>query len=215
MSGLLEMALVVGAVFAASFFLGRFLTSVRRRPREGFVLEPNARLKLLTPSGAYRCHLESFDPSGIRISSPIHRDSYVPLSVGEMVVVQTPLDGALLTFRTEVLERDSRTHTMRLARPTTIRRTERRCEPRLRTVQGQPATLNGARAAMVDVSAWGARVLTAELVAPGETVEVVLPSGIGAVRGWVLEATSAAFGTRLGREVRIRFEDSLAGLVLQ
>ena len=213
MSNLSDLLILTGTVFLGSYLLARALSAFRAKPRERLPILLDAKLKLLTSSGAYRCHVEEVGKDGIVVTSPLYRDAYVPLRIGESVVVQTPHDGALITFRTEITARDAQTHQLTLAMPSTFRRTDRRCEPRLKSVEGKAALINGTKAAMVDVSAWGARILTSEALTPGEMVRVELPSGIGEAMGWVLESIPVAMGARLTRAVRIRFEDPLSGLV--
>lgn len=199
--------------------LGSFLLTklaLRSKPvnHERLELPEGSVLRLITPSGGYRSHFKSSDEDGICVSAPLHDNRYIPLRIGESVVVQAPGFDGLLTFRTQVTHRDSQSHQLILALPENIRRTNRRCEIRIKSVTNQSAKLNGKGAQVQDLSAWGAKVRTNERISAGDMIELELNTEFGTTRGYALESRTAAFEGNLGREIRIRFEEPLAGLLV-
>ena len=213
MSEVVDLLLLFVLVASLSFLVTRSALSAKRVRTTDLELADGQVFRLLTTSGNYRSHLITTKAGSMRVSAPLHRDSHVPLRVGESVVVQSPGFDSLLTFRTTVIERDSDTHELTLAPPTSFRRTDRRCEPRLLTVQGQPAAINKGTASLCDLSAWGAKLTTGERVAAGDYVSVELPSEFGEAHGYALEVRTTSWEGRLCSEVRIRFEEPLSGLL--
>ena len=201
-----EMLATLGIVVAGSYLVTRAV--MLSRPSPSKVAIPNgAKLKLLTPSGAYRCHVEKTDKTGIVTSAPLFRDSYVPLRIGEKVVVQVALQDRLLTFHTSVLSRDGVYHRVTLAHPKAFRWTERRSEVRTRLPRHSDAMVNGVAASLVDVSPTGVRIHTLALMNAGDFVEIAVPSSGSTLAGWVLGSSPVAIGNRMGRELRIRLDD--------
>lgn len=196
------------AVFATALVCG-FLFSwqvVARRSRpikHDFV--EGARFKLVTPTGAYRCYVERVTSKGIQVSAPLHRDSYVPLRVGDLVLVQTATPDGLYTFRTAVTHRMIETHSLLLGHPSTIRKTERRSYPRQTPIGDGRCKLNGVTSQLCDFSEFGAKIVSECLVEPGDSVIVELPDGMGEVYGWALDSMPVSGK----REARIRFQDPL------
>lgn len=200
-------------VVGLSYLLTRAAMKTKRVKTSDLELVDGQVLRLITPSGSYRTHLVATRSGSLLISAPLHRDRYVPLRVGEKIVVQSPGFDSLLTFHTTVTDRDSVTHELTLSPPTWFRRTDRRCEPRFLAVKGEHASLNRKPAVLQDLSAWGAKLITSERVSPGDYVAVQLPSEYGEARGYALEVRSSAWEGRSCCEVRIRFEEPLSGLV--
>lgn len=203
-------------LFVTSALLAFGLTKWAHRrktvPVEDLQLPGGQTLRLLTASGGYRCHLLDQSPKGLVVSAPLHRDCHVPLRVGEDLVVQSPGFDSLLTFRTKVVERDPLTHQLKLALPSSMRRTDRRCEPRIKNPGDGRAEVNGRSSILCDVSGWGAKILTLEPVRAGDLVNVSLPGDYGTALAYALEVRTSAHEGRLCKEVRLRFDEPLAGL---
>lgn len=175
-------------------------------------LEANVPVRLLGSGGCYRCHYLRTDGKKLVFSSPLQADRYVPLRVGEKVLVQAPGNGHYLAFRSEVLRNNSERHEIFLRSPSCIRRIDRRAEYRSTGCAGEDVLLNGDTAAIVDLSANGACVLAASVPDAGERIILSLPTGNSHAFGWVLDSVPAAFGRRKGHKVRIRFFEPLSGL---
>ncbi len=190
-----------------------YLFANRRKIRPTLPAIPEGTsIRLVGPSGAYRSTLVMVDHNGIVLTSPMHRNSHVPLRVGDSLMVQVPLASGVLTFRSTVTERDAKTHQFTLETPVASKLIERRTEGRDKRFEGTGVVVNGVSATLVDLSAGGAKLVTSEFVKAGEVVRVQLPSGMGVVMGWALESTATAQGHLAARELRVRFETPLAGL---
>ena len=169
-------------------------------------------MRLVGPGGAYRCHFMREENELMVVSSPLQADRFVPIRVGEKLLVQVPSDDCLLSFSTTVVSRDSEKHELVIKSPATLRRIERRSEFRSERLAGEDVLFDGEVAALVDLSAAGACVVTRRRPKSGDRVRIVLPqSGLDAF-GWALESSQAAFGIHSGYKVRVQFEEPLAGL---
>ncbi len=170
-------------------------------------------IKILTPTGGYRSTLVRQSEQGLVVSSPLYDNRYIPLRVDDFVVVQIPSFGGLVTFRSQIIDRNSMTHEFLLEQPLRIRKTNRRCEDRIKSVAGRAVKINGQFGEMEDLSASGMRVRTSERVVPGDLVTIELIDQNELTTGYALESRTAAIDGQLGREVRIRFVEPLAGLI--
>lgn len=175
-------------------------------------LPVNSKARLVGAKGAYRSYYLRRMPEGLVFSPPLQRDQYTPLRIGESVMVQLPVEGGVITFCTKVLSRAADTEEFVLEHPQTFRRADRRIERRDTTCAGTLAALNGSQAVMKDLSAGGARVVTACRVQPGDTARLELPLGMGEAYGWVVAAHPGVIEGRQGIEARIQFQKPLSGL---
>lgn len=204
----------MAALFLGSFGVSYLIGLLFRRRRSRLPnLTVGASCRLVGPGGVYRSHLESVSRDGLVFSAPLQRDHFVPIRVGEALVVQIPVAEGVVSFRSVVCSRDSDSHTFRLATPTHFRRVERRSEPRDMSVNGQIIALNGSEASLENLSAGGARVTTPLVVKPGERIAVQLGMTETQCQGWALESVPAHLGNQPARSVRVRFEAPLSGLV--
>ncbi|HXH59766.1 MAG TPA: flagellar brake domain-containing protein, partial [Fimbriimonadaceae bacterium] len=192
-----------GGTLLASYCIFAYFTSRRER----FELPANTPVRLLGPGGAYRCHFLRRDEERLVFSSPIQADHYVPIRTGERLLVQAPGDNCLVSFRSEVAERDPDTHEIVLEEPEHIRRVERRTNKRSSALNGEDALLNGDIATLIDICTTGAAIITRRRTNPGERVNLVLPVTNLDTYGWALESSQAAFGIHPGYKVRIQFEE--------
>lgn len=203
--GYFALALALGAVIGSVF-------SKRRRPgRPRIKIAQSAKARLVGPQGVYRCYFVADEAAGLVFSSPLQRDNYVPLRVGEPFMVQIPTTDGVITFRTEVLSRDATTHQFVVAYPDTYRMIDRRAELRETVFDGHEATINGHAALLCDLSPSGAKLVTQGELIAGESVTVTLPDGRGTCDGWALESIPGAFGNAPGRVVRVRFAEPICG----
>jgi hypothetical protein len=201
--------LLFGGSVLASYGVAWLLSARKHR----YTITPGVAMRLVGPGGAYRCHFVRQEGEEIEVSSPLQADRYVPIRVGEKLLVQVPSGDCLLSFSTVVLSRDSEKHALVLRAPSTLRRIERRTERRSERLAGEDVLFDGEMASLVDLSAAGACVVTRKRPKSGARVRIVLPqSGLDAF-GWALESSQAAFGIHAGYKVRVQFEEPLAGLV--
>lgn len=215
MTEVLSMIGLFAVVFGTSLALTYLFTHLRANKRENVSLPEGAKVRMVGAGGSYRCYFARSEPKGLVFSAPLQRDRYVPLRVGDSLIVQAPFEGGLLTFSGEIIERSAEAHEIMVAHPKIVRRMDRRSEARDTTCRGSEALLNGMAAKMVDLSAGGARVLAGGTVKPGEIVTLELPLGLGAVPGWALESLPAAWMDRQGSEIRIQFQQPLVGLAVK
>lgn len=209
---ILQMVGLLAAVFAVSM-VASWVLARKNRNRVTFVpLSENARVRMVGPGGTYRCYYLRRTKKGLFFSAPLQRDEYVPVRVGESLMVQAPIADSLVTFRSSVVSRDGESHEFCIAHPVRMRQVDRRSEARDKSVQGSIVRLNGDSASLVDLSAGGARIVSNSDVLPGDTVFVDLPDELGSVQGWALESVPSQFGGATTREFRIRFEEPLSGL---
>lgn len=199
-------------VFGASAALSYGYTYLRNRRRPGLNLPVNSKARLVGAKGAYRSYYLRSLPEGLVFSSPLQRDRFAPLRIGESVMVQLPVEGGVVTFCTKVLSRTPESEEFVVEHPQTFRRADRRIEPRDTTCAGTLATLNGSQAVMKDLSAGGARVVSTSRVQPGDTARLELPLGMGEAYGWVVAAHPGVIEGRQGIEARIQFQKPLSGL---
>ena len=199
-------------LFAGSILITYGVAWLIAARRHRYKITEGVAMRLVGPGGAYRCHFVKQEGDQIEVSSPIQADRFVPIRVGEKLLVQVPSDECLLSFSTVVLSRDSDKHQLILKAPATLRRIERRSERRSERLSGEDVLFDGEIASLVDLSAAGACVVTRKRPQAGARVRVVLPqSGLDAF-GWAVESTQAAFGIHPGYKVRVQFEEPLAGL---
>lgn len=198
-------------VFAGSIVLG-YVVGLLRNGRRVPAPAVGVQLRLKSPSGVYRARLLRAEKGGWWLSSPLQRNAYVPLRVGESLVVEAPSSVGAMVFHTEVLERDATTHQFRVRPPREVREVERRLEYRHKSFLGRPFKANGEPAELVDLSASGARFLTLAAAAKGDDLRLELPEPFGTVVGWVLETEPASLGSRTGSLVRVRLATPLEGL---
>ena len=208
----LQMVGLLAVVFTVSMVVSYFLTAKNRKQVTFVPLTENCRVRMVGPGGSYRCYFVRRTKKGLVFSAPLQRDRYVPVRVGESMMVQAPVADSLVTFRSSVISRDAETHEFVLETPTRIRQVDRRSERRDEQFSGSIIRLNGEPASLVDLSAGGAKVISNSAVLAGDSVAVELPDDFGLVYGWALETLPSATGTAVTREVRVRFEEPLSGL---
>ena len=209
---LLQMVGFLSVVFAVSMAVSYAITA---RNRKNLVLVPipvTTRVRMVGPGGAYRCYFIRQTKQGLVFSAPLQRDHYVPVRIGEMVMVQAPLADCIVTFRSSILSRNAETHEFTVALPERLRHVDRRVEKRDSTLNGAIVRVNGEAGRLVDLSASGAKLIVPGDVRPGDTVTVDLPMEFGTAYGWALETLPTACGRTIHREVRVKFEEPLSGL---
>ncbi|MCG9895820.1 MAG: flagellar brake protein [Fimbriimonadaceae bacterium] len=211
-----ELASALGlflVVFGLSYTVSFIFSRDRRRSR-GLGLDPHAKVRLVSAGGAYRCYFLREESAGIVLSTPLQRDRYVPLRVGDTLIVQVPQGDGLISFTSEVQSRSIETHELVISRPKLIRHMERRSEVRDSRLEGAEAGVNGQEAWVQNLSAGGACLVTHAPVLPGDIVSLRLPESGGAIEAWVLDSIPGAIGNRQGRRVRLLFQKPLDGLRL-
>lgn len=212
MNDILQMVGLLAVVFGISMGLSYAVSARNRKHIQLVPIPENTSCRVIGPGGVYRCYFLRRSKKGLVFSAPLQRDSYVPVRLGEVMMVQAPMADSIVTFRAAVCARDADTHEFTVDNPDRIRHINRRAEDRDTSLEGTIVNVNGTPAALVDLSACGAKVVVADVVRPGDSVCLDLPEDYGVAHGWALESTPTADGRRLARCVRIRFEQPLSGL---
>jgi hypothetical protein len=196
-SFLLLFGLSVGIAFA----LGLAVRALRRTPRP----LPNGQLRIRSGASVYRARFLGETAQGWTFSAPLQRNAYVPLRVGEPLIIEAPSERGLLRFRTMLIDRCHDSATMVAQRPAQVHVEERRANRRLYDLKDAAVTVEGHRAELINISACGACVSLAHGLQPGERIRVDLPWREEPCFAWVLDAERS-----LGKAVaRLRFEEEV------
>jgi hypothetical protein len=194
---------LLGLSIAASW-AGFALWNRLRGPVE---LEEGALLRLRAEGAVYRSRVLHAAKDGIVIAAPMQRDAHIPLREGSRLLVETPTPRGLLIFRSSIVSRNRRDHSITLCTPSSAflanRRTCRRICPRdpvAVLIEDQPSRL-------IDVSEEGARLRYRDRVSRGERLRIAMPGLSDQIYGWVLEASPEPY--QGGTDVRVRFEDRI------
>jgi len=131
--------------------------------------------------------------------------AYVALRTGDQVYVEAPGFGEAFTFRTQVVDRDSKTRVLTLKRVKQPVAHNRRDQGRIKSEE--KITLNGVPSLLLDQSAGGAKVLTAADLSAGDVVR--LESATEPTRmAFALEVLPDTLDGRLASCVRLIFADA-------
>jgi len=105
--------------FIAALLVGAGVSAAVRRVRHRAPLAPprGSALRIRAERAVYRTRFLGEVVTGWEFAAPLQRDAYVPLRVGERLVVEAETRHGRMLFRSEVLSRDPETGSMILARP--------------------------------------------------------------------------------------------------
>ncbi|MBL8040917.1 MAG: flagellar brake protein [Chthonomonas sp.] len=197
--------------FVTSLAIGAGVSHFRLRRRRHVLdtVRPETIVRLRSLSGMYRARFLTKDRAGIHISSPMQRDFFVPLRVGEEVSIEVPIDKGVVVFKSEVVSRDTGNHTFCLRAPAVPALINRREEARTERFHGEQAFINEEPAELVDVSRSGARLLSFCRHEPGDVVRVAIPRFDASQLAHVMDCTPAPLQDRQGFQLRLRFIDPL------
>lgn len=194
----LSLFFAVGFIFALS--VAWLFVKVAQRVNQQQVPRPGAVLRIRASSGMYRSHMVGLSDSVWTISAPIQRDTYVPLRVGEELVIEAACNSGALIFRSQIVAREADSHTLLIQKPSKVHAVERRGHRRWPHLCGAEVKLEGQTSRLIDLSEGGAKVKTGYQTHKGDRVRMNLPDG-QEVYGWVI--------SRDGDEARLRFEELL------
>ena len=205
-----DFILRTAGLFAGSTLGGFGLMKLFTRKKPP-VPEINAVLRIVTSGAAYRSHFVGVTPEGWTFTPPLQRDNYVPLKVGEPMIVETVMAGGVMIFQTFLKARHERPSILVAAVPKTWRLEDRRDALRIGEVGLLQTKLDGDRVGLIDISACGARIRSQAARTPGDRVKLEIAGMAEAIYAWVLDTTRK--GDRY--VVRLRFEEAadLQGLM--
>src|ERR1044072_9376507 len=160
MQDLVSLILFFATGFTLSFGVAGVKVKIAKRQRKQAEPEAGAICRIRAASGMYRSQVVRLGRSAWVVSAPLQRDSYVPLRVGEEVVIEAAGKRAAFVFRSEIIARDATTHELTLTRPDTVHEVERREHKRWPHLVGTKMSIVGVNARILDLSHGGARVET-------------------------------------------------------
>ncbi|HVT10913.1 MAG TPA: flagellar brake protein [Fimbriimonadaceae bacterium] len=198
MENLVSLLVFFATGFAVAVAAAWLFVKVALHFRQKLIPPVGSILRIRATSGSYRSTLMKLGGSVWTISAPLQRDSYVPLRVGEEVVIEAASSRGALLFRSTIVARHTQPHSFTIRRPEKIHQVERREHKRWPHLAGESVKLEGQNGRIIDLSEGGARIQSAYRTHKGDRVRLDLPWG-EAIYGWVLSAE--------GNETRMRFED--------
>lgn len=193
--------------FGCSFGLAYALVAFKRRGAEALPDPRDTLVKLRTVDGVYRANVVRASANEWIISSPIQRDRYVPLRVGDSLTVEWPTQRGIVMFRSKVVARDAVDHTFGIEAPAGEKPLERRSGIRSQEFPIDRLSFDGLPAELVDIGERGCRLRCRSAYLPGTRVRLDLPWHNGPVFAAVLESREACFDGKAGAEIRVVFED--------
>lgn len=199
----LELVSYFALLFVLSAGLSYCFVAVRRT-RSCVPLLPDSTLCIRSGASMYRSRFLRASDEGVVIQAPLSRDSFVPLRVGEDLIVWAPTTQGLRQFETRVLARNADSHEFILETPRKMRPVERRRARRNSNFPCDGIALEGRPAILLDLSDVGAKVAVNTPLKRGERISVDIP-WIGTAFGWVLDCKQGSSR----HIVRLRFEETL------
>lgn len=196
----------VSAAFAYLLTLA-FVRRQSRRQFEFFAAGAPARMK--TSDGVFRTRFAGTGSNGLHFTSPIQRDHFHPIGVGEKVTLEVPMSGGVAIFRSEVVARILTSHELVVRVPERLH-----CQERREAVRSDARTkeirVENQAAWLCDLAPNGLRLVRDGVLRQGERIKVEMPCLTEPVYAWVLECSSN-FERMMGTHViRARFEEPVA-----
>src|SRR4051794_19366593 len=105
---MLELARLSGTValiLASSIGVAYALTAFARLARSVPSPIPNGQLRIRSGASMYRARFLGETRDGWTFTAPLQRDAYVPLRIGEALVIEAPSERGILRFRTVIIDR--------------------------------------------------------------------------------------------------------------
>ena len=196
---------IVGA-FALSMSLGYLFTQLAQRRSRPIAFQPGRKIRLACEQGVFSVRIDSQKNRVLWLDAPLQANSHVPLRVGTKVYLEIPMETGVAKFRTEVTERESQSHTLKVEIPADVLREERRTEERHYFPDGLVTRLNSRPAIVNNLSSGGACILSREEVSAGDWVILDLPDEPERY-ACVLESRPDALDGRLASKIRVVFAD--------
>ncbi len=204
MQEILTLLASFSAVFAVGYIGGRGYMALRSMGNKSAQTPvENAKVRMKTSDALYRCRLVSKDGSSWTFTAPMHRDNYVPVSVGESVKCEVVANGGLLIFETKVIARKSIEGTIVVAAPKSVKLDNRRMNLDRREVD-MDVVVAGKNGAVIDLSPGGARVKIQGFEREGNMVRIDLPSGESRC-ATVVDSKNDQFGS----VIRLKFDEPI------
>jgi hypothetical protein len=202
--------LLIAGVFAGSAALGFLFVKVLRR-KQPPLPKVNAVLRIVSSGTVYRAHFCGEKPGGWAFTPPLQRDAYVPIRVGEPIIIETVMDGGIAIFRTTLKERSTHPPMLIAEKPSFWHTEDRRDSTRIEDIGHINASLDGDKVKLLDLSACGARIRSQARHKEGERVKLDIPGFAESIYGWILDMERK--GDRYILRMRFEQETDLSTLV--
>ncbi len=197
MKNLLGLSLQLGALFVSSVGIAYASFSLSRKRKLACLPKPGQMIRMRGLSGFYRSRFIAAGDKVWEISLPVQRDNFVPLRVGEEIVVEASTPKGALIFRTKVFGGEvgpSRIQILAPANPQLVERREYARDPKFK---GEKVKVDSLAARVIDYSQGGICLQSARTLNRGDQVRIELPWQEEPVDAWVLDSE--------GLKVRLRF----------
>jgi hypothetical protein len=177
MQEILILLVSFSAVFGLGIVIAKSYLTFRAKPRkDAYTPVDNAKVRIKTSTALYRCRHVSTDTNGWVFTAPMHRDNYVPVSVGEEITCEVVARGGVLLFATKVIARKAIEGTIVVAVPKSVKLDDRRDKTDRAEVEME-VVVSGKTGEVMDISPSGARVKIQGFEREGNMVRIDLPSG--------------------------------------
>ncbi|MGV3615870.1 MAG: flagellar brake protein [Fimbriimonas sp.] len=115
------------AAFIVALAFGAAISTLVRRLRAPAMPVPSAgaSLRIRADAAVYRSRFLEATAEGWVFAAPLQRDAYVPLRVGEDLVVEAEEEDGRLIFRSQLVQRCAETGRMVMSRPKNVFRADR------------------------------------------------------------------------------------------
>ncbi len=173
MQDLAELIGYFAILFAAAAGMG-YWVSQRRLGRPIKALPEGCVVRVKSGNHLYRSRFVESNQEGWVFSAPLSRDRFIPLTIGERIVLETSRPDGLLVFETVVVSRAMHPHTLTVRSPKELRPVNRRREARILGDAWPEVWLGPTPGRLLDVSGSGARVLAGRRIEVGTPVTVRL-----------------------------------------
>ena len=204
MQEILTLLVSFSLVFGLGLIIAKFVMASRSKPRkDAYTPVENAKVKMKTKTALYRCRLVSMDSSGWVFTAPIHRDNYVPVTVGEEITCEIVAKGGILLFSTKVIARKPIERMITVAVPKNMKLDDRRDKSDRSEIE-MDVVVAGKNGAVIDLSPGGARVKIQGFEREGNMVRIDLPTGES--RGAIVVDSK---NDHMGSVIRLKFDEPI------
>ncbi len=202
-------------VYAVGAFIGSVVVSYITfriiKSKKLPVPKQNAILRVSSSGSMYRSQFIGERPDGWAITSPLQRDSYVPVKEGDYIIMETVVPKGVAVYKTTILKRANNPPMIIVQKPTLWHVEDRRDAIRIEDIGHLPAKLDGDKVGLLDMSACGARIRSQARRSEGDRVKLEVNGFPDGIYGWVLD--SSRKGDRYILRLRFEEETDLSALV--
>lgn len=204
MLGLDNFWLNIGTILVGASMLSYLIIKAVRQKRTP-VPKQSAMLRVTNGATMFRSQFLGVRPDGWSISTPIQRNTWIPLKPGDLLTIETIHNRGIAIYRTTLKYVSKNPSMIVVEVPSIWQADDRRDEERITTLGHLESKLDGHRVGILDISTCGARLNSQEAFPNGQRVRLDVVGLEEPISGWVL--ASDRRGDRF--VVRLRFEEIL------